>query len=335
MIVSELTRRAGAERYGVDPRSLHEKGGTDGAVYSCRRGSRACVLKFVPMPDDQLVVYEEKLAFIAYLAEHGVPLAAPLESDGGKWYEVVQGEDRQYVVTLTQLADGRHPTPRNLYDWNETLFQLWGQVMGKMHALAKVDPTWRRPAPGDLADQPPTRLTDWQGEHCSFAEWCTEPKIVEKWMQLYEELKLLPIERSGYGLIHNDLHMWNFLYNPDARDTHPITIIDFDVCGYHWFITDIAIAVYHGLTWTKRSLAEREIFTRHFLSHFMRGYRKENALDPCWFEHLPTFLKYREILVYIALSNEWPEEKRDRWQKSFLAEKRSRTLRDEPLITQI
>jgi hypothetical protein len=71
MIVPESTLTAGAELFDVDPRSLQSMGGMDGAVYSCRRGSRACVIKFVPLTTDRAAVYEEKVAFLFYLAENG------------------------------------------------------------------------------------------------------------------------------------------------------------------------------------------------------------------------------------------------------------------------
>jgi Ser/Thr protein kinase RdoA (MazF antagonist) len=334
MNVAEDTLLAGAALYGVDPRSLKSLGGSDGAVYSCRRGSRACTIKFVPMPPEKLTAYEEKLAFILYLDEHGVPLAVPQQAESGRRFEILPGEGGPYAVSLTHRAGGRNPSPRNLYDWNERLFACWGQAMGQMHALARAYPRWRKPAPGE--DDPPSQLGDWQSEHEFFAGWCQEPKIVAQWRRLFEPLAALPRKRDGFGLIHNDLHMGNFLYDPDARGGSPITIIDFDVCGYHWFITDIAIPVYHGMIFGQhKSLAQRETFARQFLQHFMRGYCQENALDPAWLDQLPLFLRYREILLYIALSNEWPAGGRNRWQAQFLAEKRARILRGEPVIERL
>lgn len=337
MDVNEDTLTAGAALFGVDPRSLQARGGSDGAVYSCRRGDTACMIKFVPLPPDRLTVYQEKLDFIFYLAENGVPVALPQPSENGQRYEMLPGMDSCYAVTVTPLAGGRHPTPRNLYDWNERLFVGWGQVLGKMHALARAYPRWQKVSASEdnALDEAgaPSQTGDWRNEYEFFSNWCEEPKIVAQWRKLYEPLSALPRERDGFGLIHNDLHMWNFLYNPDARGVHPITIIDFDVCCYHWFITDIAIAVYHGMVFDlHRSLAQRETFARQFLQPFMRGYRQENQLNPGWFEHLPLFLRYREILSYIALSKDWPEARRATWQNAILAEKRARILRDEPLI---
>lgn len=370
MHIPETILLSGAERFGVDPNSLAFQGGSDGAVYLCRFGSRACILKFVPLPPDRQAVYEEKLAFMRYLAENGVPVALPLETASGRQYEVIGADSaprpapagdstpmdgyahisstpdsgngyakdapspQPYAVTLTPIASGRHPTPRNPNDWTPDLFAAWGQVMGRMHALARAYPRWQKSTPG--LDAPPSQINDWQGEHAFFASWCQEPKIVEQWQKLYEPLAALPRPRDGFGLVHNDLHMWNFLYNPGAKAAHPITIIDFDVCAYHWFITDIAIAVYHGLTFDlRRSLAQREDYTRRFLQYFMRGYTLENTLDPAWFAHLPLFLRYREILIYIALSNEWPADKRASWQVNMLSEKRGRILRGEEVIGRV
>lgn len=325
MKVSEAILSCGAALYGVDPQSFKPLGGMDGAVYACRKGSRAFVMKFTPMEAEKLPAYAEKLDFVFYLARGGVPVAAPLESLEGRQYELAQEGERQYVVTLMNLVDGRHPEPRNLYDWNERLFQCWGAVMGKMHALTQAYPHWQK--------DETTRLSDWQEEMRFFADWCKEPKIVEKWLALGEQLAALPRERGSFGLVHNDLHNWNFMYNPDAREGSPFTIIDFDVCAYQWFMTDIAIPVYHSMMWgKKKSLNERETFTRQFMTQFMRGYQTENSLDAAWLEHLPTFLRYREILIYIVFSNEWPEDKRQRWQVAMLAERRSRILRGDPVI---
>ena len=329
MQVSDLVRNAGVERFDVDPDSLKSLGGTDGVVYACRRGNLGYVIKFTPLMEDVALV-DERLRFIHYLVKNGVPIAAPLPSKQGSLYEQVAEKDQAYLVTLAPLADGRHPIPRNLYDWNERLFQIWGQVIGQMHRLSREYPWWEKPAQEGIA---PTLLIDWRDEHRFFVDWCKEKKIVEQWMPFLDLFQGLPRDRSCYGLIHNDLHPMNFFYNPEARSTHPITIIDFDVSTYHWFFMDIAIAVYHAITHQNfKGIAERRAFARHFLSHFLSGYRQENDLDESWLAYLPDFTKYREILIYIALSNSWPEDQRHPWQKRFLAEKRARTLRGDPFL---
>ena len=329
MIVDEHLLAEGAEKFGIDPDSFKWLGGTDGAVYRCRIASRAYVMKFVPSEQQSEGPYLEKIAYARFLGENGVPIALPVESHEGKLVECAGSGDRTYLVTVMPMADGRHPQPRNLYDWNERLFLAWGQVMGRMHALTQNYPYWEN-RPGALE----TKIEGWEEEHRFFVNWCKEPKITAKWQELYPFLAGLPRDRSCYGLVHNDLHQWNFFYDPDAREKHPITIIDFDVCAYQWFITDIAVAVYHAAAnGMGKTLAERRKQTYTFLEHFMRGYRQENQIDDSWLAHLPAMMKYRDILLYIALTNSWSEEERQKpWNKRWLGEKRARTLRSEPVI---
>ena len=52
---------------------------------------------------------------------------------------------------------------------------------------------------------------------------------------------------------------------------------------------------------------------------FMAGYGKENVLDDVWRERLPSFLKYRQMLLFVVFSDEW--QKPNKWQNSvFMAE---------------
>lgn len=333
IVVLPETASAGCALFGVDPDSLRSIGGTDGAVYACRKGSRAHVIKFTPTSEEvNLAQLEERLTFMQYLAQNGVPLATPDISEQGRTFEILHYGDTRYVVTLTLLAPGRHPTPRNAYDWNDALFTLWGKVMGRMHALTRKYPLWERAAGTD----PGTSIDDWVSEHHFFANWNPEPDIIRHWMPFYDALQALPRDRTCYGLIHNDLHQFNFLYAPDARSGPLLTVIDFDVCAYHWFVTDIGIAIYHAVSGSSaRGLHQREERAKAFSTPFMNGYAQENDLDTAWLARLPLFTAYREVLIYIALTNSWANETLSRWQSAFLAEKRRRILTGEPFITSI
>jgi amicoumacin kinase len=337
MIINEDIRQMGADRFAVDPNTMRDLNGTDGAVYSCRLKNREFIIKFIPAEGPEHAgKFEEKLAFIAYLSGSGVQVAAPQPSIAGRLYEFVEGDSGQFLVTLMPRASGRHAQGRNLYDWNERLFHAWGQTIGKMHALTQKYPLWCKAEASSQPEASLSLLDDWEEEHRFFTQWNPEPKIIEQWMPLYDELARLPRERNNFGLIHNDLHQWNFLYNPEVQSGSPITIIDFDVCTYHWFITDISIAMYHAMMdGSNNSLSKRQEAARKFLPAFRRGYCLENDLDLEWWQRLPLFLRYREILLYIALTNSWPEEKRQRWQTMMLSTRRRRILNREPVLTEI
>jgi amicoumacin kinase len=336
MEVPAEIRLEGAARFAVDPDSFKSLNGTDGAVYLCRRGERAHVIKFVPMPHKHLRRWEERQAFVAYLAGRGVRIACPEPSIQGNLYERLNAGDEQYVVVLMPQAAGRTIEAR-YPEWNPQLFQAWGRTIGKMHALAQQFPLWRREEPDSVADAfdentPDDHMMDWRMEHASFARWCSDPDIVQHWLPLREKLARLPVERSSYGAIHNDLHQWNFLYK-EGQGEGIITIVDFDVCSYHWFMTDIAIALYHAmLAGGGDTPASRAAFTERFLPPFRQGYEQENQLAPWWWGELNTFLKYRQILVYVALSNSWPEQHRAVWQTSFLGKMRKAILGGKPVL---
>lgn len=336
MEVSEAICAAGAALFGVDPNSFRSLNGMDGAVYLCRRGELAHVIKFTPMQPHQVPAFHEKLAFITYLAGNGVTIAAPLPSLKGELFELLENENQHYLVTLTAHAPGRSIEQR-YPEWGPALFYTWGRTLGQMHALTRQYPQWRRDEPDAYVEQLPdasadTHLPDWRIEHKFFVNWCQEPEIVSRWNELYAPLKALPITRDGYGLIHNDLHQWNFLYQ-EKPEGGLLTIIDFDVCAYHWFITDITIALYSVLSSSARKTAESQMTAaRQFCEPFRRGYETWNHLDESWWAQTLTFLKYRQVLLYIALSNSWSVESRAPWQSQMLKRTRSAIMAGKPVL---
>jgi Ser/Thr protein kinase RdoA (MazF antagonist) len=50
---------------------------------------------------------------------------------------------------------------------------------------------------------------------------------------------------------------------------------------------------------------DRAAFLHHVWRLFMAGYNRENTLHAAWLAHMPTFLKYRQMLLYVVFSSEW------------------------------
>jgi Ser/Thr protein kinase RdoA (MazF antagonist) len=307
-------------------------------VYLCRRQERAHVIKFIPLALEKALKYEEKIQFITFLAENGVNVSHPLSSQQGRLLEQVVDDNQTYGVLLTTFANGiilnAQRTPN---EWNELLFFRWGKLMGKMHALARVYPYWYQPnsnLPGKPdAVQPATQLNDWKYEDQHFNTLCSEPRIAKEWQDLMPQLESLPRTRASFGLIHNDFHHKNLFYDPRAHPGREITVIDFDVCGYHWFLNDIATSLYHAmLESVDDQPGNRAAFTKRFMTAFQRGYNQENDLDRSWLKQLNLFLKHRQILVYLALSESWPPGKRPRWQETFLGRMRRAITTRTPVL---
>jgi amicoumacin kinase len=316
MNVSEHVLEEGARRFGLPAGEMRFLGGFDGAVYECRAAGGEYVLKFEPATAEKVAPIEEKFQFIDDLSQNGVNVAYPIPSLAGRLVEFVPDGDNAFAVTRSPKAPGVHIDTRSQL-WTPAFVRLWGQTVGMMHRLAKAYPVWRKPAdPGD----PATTIIDWQQEMNGFSEWCKEDDVRQVWHGLREELREFPIDRESFGLIHNDVHPWNMLY-----DGQCITMIDFDVSAYHWFMTDIGIAIFHGL-WQHPSPED----PHGFVQQFLEGYARENSLAREWLLRLPVFLQYRQTLLCIVFSNVWTGG--HGWQKKRLEDLHRRVKEDRPII---
>lgn len=295
-------------QFNLDPSTVHHLGGGDGAVFVAKQAEVPRVLKITPSTPDNVAVARARLHFVAHLHAHGVPLAAPLPTTTTSETLAVMGNPTEpFIAILMPQIRGDHADHRNPTQWNANLFTRWGALVGQMHALAQ-------------SYTPRDALPDWRMEQIAFVRASNEAAIRAEWAALAEQLLALPKDPTGYGAIHNDLHPWNFL----VADSGQLTVIDFEVCLQHWFIMDIAIALYYAL-YLQAETTTPEAATRAFLQPFMVGYRQFHTLSANWFTHLPTFLHYRRVLLYTVFAPNLPEERRAAWRAQVLAR--------QPLVT--
>jgi Ser/Thr protein kinase RdoA (MazF antagonist) len=107
----------------------------------------------------------------------------------------------------------------------------------------------------------------------------------------------LRLERFGrgpdrYGLVHADLRLGNLLAVGDT-----FTVIDFDDCGYGWFLWDLATAL---------TFIEDRSDVPAFAAAWTSGYRSVGQLSAEAEAEIPTFLLLRrlQVLAWIALHPE-------------------------------
>jgi len=315
------------QHFNLQVSDLRPLGGMEGMALEFKRDGAAFVLKITPKSKDnptEVQQLEEKLAFTSYLTENGVRAARPIPSPVGNWVETIETEQHLYLVNTLTKAEGKHLNLNHLPGGNHDFFHKWGQVTGQMHRLAKTYPKWRKD-PGD--GSPISEISSWQEEHQSFADWCQDDDIRAKWMELGKRIEQLPINRAGYGLIHNDLHPWNIIVNSRGE----VTVIDFDVCAYHFFIKDIAIALFH-VNWSGNPGKDstKDQYLTQFFHNFMAGYARENTLEGFWFKQLPLFIKHHQILLYIVFTDEWKTP--NKWESETLTKWRRQILNDTPVV---
>jgi Ser/Thr protein kinase RdoA (MazF antagonist) len=101
-----------------------------------------------------------------------------------------------------------------------------------------------------------------------------------------------------FGLVHADLRLANLL----VHDAH-LRIIDFDDCGFSWFMYDFATAV---------SFIEHEAMLPDLLRAWVAGYCKAAPLSAEERAEIPTFVVLRRILLtaWLASHSEVPFARR-------------------------
>ena len=95
-----------------------------------------------------------------------------------------------------------------------------------------------------------------------------------------------------YGLIHSDLNINNILVDGDQ-----VKILDFDDCGYGWFLFDLSTAVLEYDT----NLSE---MTRAWLD----GYQTVRPLSPEDLQEVDTFIVLRKIVRMGWIASHWDND---------------------------
>ena len=233
--------------------------------------------------------------------------AAEIEAELA-WLDALRGEagvrtphvlpaiDGRRLVTIPEdgAPDGRHvvhfewlpgaePTPSDerLPAW----FELLGAITARMHGHVQ---TWS-PPPGftrfawDYAGAfgPQPRWGRWQDGMSIGAD---EREVLGR----LDEVLRARLQRFGagpdrYGLVHADLRLANLLVHGD--ETY---VIDFDDCGWGWFLYDFGSAV---------SFFEHDPRVPELTDAWVRGYRTVRPLSADDEAEIPTFVMMRRLLL--------------------------------------
>ncbi|MCV6598013.1 MAG: phosphotransferase [Mangrovicoccus sp.] len=86
-----------------------------------------------------------------------------------------------------------------------------------------------------------------------------------------------------FGLVHADLRLANLLVDGDT-----LGVIDFDDCGFSWFVYDFAAAI---------SFLETSPTIPALQEAWIEGYREVAPLDETHVEMIPTFIMFRRLLL--------------------------------------
>ncbi|SEA95466.1 Ser/Thr protein kinase RdoA involved in Cpx stress response, MazF antagonist [Rubrimonas cliftonensis] len=224
----------------------------------------------------------------ALRAEGAVAAPAPLRTAGGERLAFFgEGEDRRAVAAFA-FAAGVEPEPG---DRLGAAFHGLGATTARLHAHAR---RWA-PPPGFVR-----KTWDFDamlGARRLWGDWRAAEGLDAAGLALLERCaetlrdRLAAYGRGSdrFGLVHADLRLANLLVDGDA-----ITVIDFDDCGFSWFVYDFAAAV---------SFIETEPYVPALAEAWVDGYRAVAELPDADAAAIPMFVTLRRMLLTAWLAS--------------------------------
>jgi Ser/Thr protein kinase RdoA (MazF antagonist) len=327
------------QRYGIANDEIKPLDAFESFIYEFERGGDGYILRIGHSLRKSKALIQGEVDWINYLARGGVSVARAVLSESLKLVEAIEDEQGgQFLVTAFVKAVGQKPWEAG---WTPARFETYGQMLGKMHALAvhyQPVPAWKRP--------------EWDDGIMKFMELylpASEVSAHQKYQAVLEHIYSLPKDRASYGLIHQDAHQNNFFMDADGT----LTLFDFDDCVYSWFINDIAIVLFYiSMDAEELGFPTVAAFTQEFMTHFLRGYRQVYTLDANWLKEIPHFLKLRELELYAVVHRDFDIQDIDHgsvedfkrvrdfdvnnsghmWIANFMRDRKTRIEQDLPFI---
>ena len=282
-MVSDKLLSFAANNFGFDKSTLNFISESTNQIYSFQKNGKGYILRFSERPAEQIHQTSAEMDWLYYLAKNHMNVSLPLAANNNKLVISTDEGGKSYIISAFESLPGRFWNKNDPTLWNTDIFFNWGKVMGEIHRLSK---TYSPANDSDMRDA----FTGYFALDADSIKSCTTVhKITE---DLINEIMSLPKDADSYGLIHNDLHPWNFLI-----EGNKINVFDFDDSLYGWFSLDIGIALYHGLWWGRRNDAGHD-FADEIIENFMSGYLSANRLDTFWIEKIPLFMRYRQICKF-------------------------------------
>lgn len=226
-----------------------------------------------------------ELAWLMNLRACGVVTTPkPVRGKNGEFIQNIShpelGERR---IVLSQWETGKEPgIDENL----EKPFEYLGEVAARMHTHSKH---WQRPKffqrftwdfETALGDAKPHwgRWRDGMGVDAQAQElFARTVNLIKRRLEVYGK------SHERFGLIHGDLRLANLLI-----DGPMVKVIDFDDCGFGWFMYDAATPV---------SFYEHDPQVPALLEAWKQGYRKAATLSKEDEIEIPTFIMLRRLLL--------------------------------------
>ncbi len=230
-----------------------------------------------------------ELAWLSALRQAGVALTprpvAGLDGALLQAFQIAHGAGGRHAV-LFQWEPGKEPVPDDLAG-----YQRLGMTAARLHGHVQ---TWTKPAG---FSRHTWNFATSLGDRPHWGRWRDGMGMTVALQQLFAravraiEARLARFGQTPdrFGLVHGDMRLANLLVDGDN-----LKIIDFDDCGFSWFLYDAATTV---------SFFEHDARVPERLAAWAEGYRQIRTLSASEELDLPTFVLLRRLLLIAWLSS--------------------------------
>jgi len=210
-----------------------------------------------------------ELELLTFLAQHQLPVAAPLPTLEGRLAVPIQALEGCRYATLFPQAPGTVA----IGDLNINQSWLLGEIVANIHRTAQAFRSRSKRQPLSLAHLLDESLTNlaavWP---LAQPEWQSLRNIS---IQIQQQLQALPTDAPYWGICWGDPHSGNVHFT----EANQPTLFDFDQCGFGWRAFDIAKFL---------QVASQTGLSRQVRAAFLKGYQAITPLTPLELESLPS-----------------------------------------------
>ena len=215
--------------------------------------------------------------------EAGVRTPAVVRNDAGERVHNIATDEvpEGRWCVFSEFLEGDEPDDADLL----SAFPDLGEVTARMHGHAR---TWKRPVTFERFSW---NVETAFGANPHWGHWYDGPGMNDQARTLLRRtvdvlsrrLTQFGTDNARFGLVHCDMRLANLLIHQGETK-----VIDFDDCGFSWFLYDLATAL---------SFREHHPDTEELVEAWLTGYRRVGRLSPEEESEIPSFLMYRRLLA--------------------------------------
>ena len=221
-----------------------------------------------------------ELLWLDALRESGIEVPEAVKDGEGETVQTVVTEEGSVRhVVIFNWMDGEMPTT----NVDPVAFQALGEVTARLHQHSRQ---WQRPATFQRIIWDHQTMVGASGH---WGRWQDAPRlnrddhglITGAIENIDRKLAVYGQSADRYGLIHADLRLTNLLHHQGQT-----RIIDFDDCGFGWYMHDLAAAV---------SFFEHHPRATEWIENWLTGYEKIAHVSDDDLAVLPDLLMQRRL----------------------------------------